>query len=91
MIEVVIIEALIPHLLAVGDVHAYHLLAILIDLSRQVYIILLLYVPEFLDSLRSFLYFLLLLFAQLILNLLIFHAFSLLNVVHQRSFKTELK
>jgi len=89
--EVVVVEAFIAHFLAVRDLHADHLLAVVVQLGLQVDVVLLLYIPEFPDALGTLFDFLLLHFSKLVFNLLIFLPLSLLDVINERSFETEFE
>ena len=71
-IEVLVVVALIPDLLAEGYIQADDLFAILVNLSFQVNVVLFLNFLEFFQAFISFLAFLLLLFTELILVLLLF-------------------
>ena len=54
-------------------------------------VVLLLYIPEFLDTLRPLLDFLLLHFSELVFNFLLFAPLSLFDVINERSFEAELE
>jgi hypothetical protein len=89
--EVVVVVALIAHLLAVRDLHADHLLTVIVQLCLQMDVVLLLYIPEFSDALGTLFDFLLLHFSKLVFNLLLFALLSLFNVINERSFETEFE
>jgi hypothetical protein len=83
--------ALITHLLAVRDLHADHLLTVVVQLCLQMDVVLLLYIPEFSDALGTLFDFLLLHFSKLVFYLLLFALLSLFNVINERSFETEFE
>lgn len=89
--EIVVVVALIAHLLAVRDLHADHLLTVVVQLCLQMDVVLLLYIPEFSNALGTLFDFLLLHFSKLVFNLFLFALLSLLNVINERSFETEFK
>ena len=83
--------ALVPHLLAVRDLHADHFLTVIVQLCLQMNVVLLLYIPEFSNAFGAFFDFLLLYFSELVFNLFLFALLSLLDVVNERSFETEFE
>ena len=90
-IEVLVVVALVPDLLAEGYVKAHDLLAILVDFRLQVYVVLLLYLFELLQPLIPLLSLLLLLLPQLVFVLLLILQAQLINLVLQRSAEAVLK
>jgi hypothetical protein len=90
--EIVVVGlALVPHLLAVRDLHADHFLTVIVQLRLQMNVVLLLYIPEFSNAFGAFFDFLLLYFSELVFNLFLFALLSLLDVVNERSFETEFE
>ena len=90
-IEVLVVVALVPYLLAERDVEAHYLFAILVDFRLQVYVVLLLYLFELLQPLIPLLSLLLLLLPQLVFVFLLILQAQLINLVLQRSAEAVLK
>jgi hypothetical protein len=90
-IEVLIVVALIPDLLAEGYIEAHDLLPIVIYFGLQVYVVAFLYFFQFLEALIPLLALLLLLFTELVLVLLLFTVADLVQVILQRTLEAVLE
>jgi hypothetical protein len=90
-IEVLVVVALVPHLLAERYVETDDLFTILVDFGLQVYVVLLLYLFKLLQPLIPLLSLLLLLLPQLIFVLLLILQAQLIDLVLQRTAEAVLK
>jgi hypothetical protein len=90
-IEVLVVVALVPYLLAERYVETDDLFTILVDFGLQVYVVLLLYLFELLQPLIPLLSLLLLLLPQLIFVLLFIFQAQLIDLVLQRTAEAVLK
>jgi hypothetical protein len=90
-IEVLVVVALVPYLLAERYVETDDLFTILVDFSLQVYVVLLLYLFKLLQPLIPLLSLLLLLLPQLIFVLLLILQAQLIDLVLQRTAEAVLK
>ena len=90
-IEVLVVVALVPYLLAERYVETDDLFPILVDFGLQVYVVLLLYLFKLLQPLIPLLSLLLLLLPQLIFVLLLILQAQLIDLVLQRSAEAVLK
>jgi hypothetical protein len=90
-IEVLVVVALVPYLLAERYVETDDLFTILVDFGLQVYVVLLLYLFKLLQPLIPLLSLLLLLLPQLIFVLLLILQAQLIDLVLQRPAEAVLK
>jgi hypothetical protein len=90
-IEVLVVVALVPYLLAERYVETDDLFTILVDFGLQVYVVLLLYLFKLLQPLIPLLSLLLLLLPQLIFVLLLILQAQLIDLVLQRTAEAVLK
>jgi hypothetical protein len=90
-IEVLVVVALVPYLLAERYVETDDLFPILVDFGLQVYVVLLLYLFKLLQPLIPLLSLLLLLLPQLIFILLLILQAQFIDLVLQRSAEAVLK